>query len=139
MKKIIGIILIAGLAAFIATGIANKDDDKGTKTSTTETTRRPTTTTTAPEADLDAEKALACLEAGQTIADGLTTMGEGMDLLPYADAATAQEFLATAREFTQTSIETIQLCAEFAPTEAAETLTALRQLDSALASAEALY
>lgn len=138
MKKIIAVILIAGLAAFIATSIANKDDNDKTD-NTTKTTEAPKPRITTPTTEDNSAKALACLEAGQKIQDGLTTMSSGIDLLPYADAATAREFLATAREFTQTSIETIQLCAEFAPAEAAETLTALRQLDAALASAEDLY
>lgn len=138
MKKIIAVVLIAGLAAFIATGIANKDDNDKSDNKT-KTTEVPKPRITTPTTEDNSAKALACLEAGQTIQDGLETMSEGIDLLPYSSDADARSFLATAREFTATSIETVRLCAEFAPVEAAELLTVLRQLDAALAEAELLY
>lgn len=86
-----------------------------------------------------AAKSARCVEAANTITEGLTTIGDTVGSLAYADDATVRSFLASAREFVVTSIETVQLCADLAPAEAATTLKSLNELKDAIDTLASRY
>lgn len=140
MKKIVAVIVLAVIAGLVVADLADSEE-KDTVPATTTTTEKPyvappTTTTTE---DQTYEKALLCAEATNEIMVGLEAVSDGAELLPYVSDAEAAEFLATSREFVQTSLETVELCKDLAPAEAAAFMDALSNLDRILANAEILY
>lgn len=88
-----------------------------------------TTTTTEP---VNTTTLSYCNEVATNIESGLTSLSDGVDLLPYVSAADQAEFLATAKEFVQSSITAVEPCRSIAPTEAAELISQLESLLTAI-------
>lgn len=93
----------------------------------------PTTTTTEAVTVPDNSTTIAyCSEVATTIEGGLDSLSSGVDALPYVSAADQAEFLATAKEFVQSSITAVEPCRSIAPTEAAELISQLESLLTAI-------
>lgn len=95
--------------------------------------KKVTTTTTN-----DSVKISLCIETMDSVTEGLNVISENIGTAVSSDGATAREFVRTSREFVSTSIEAVQLCAGYAPTEAAIALNWLEKLDESLINLEDL-
>lgn len=127
-----GVALLAILAGFLVAQFVGNDKNESTNSRPTPTTRpAPTTATTEPD---NSELIALCYESYNTIQEGLTSISDGVELLPYADSATAQEFIATAREFVSTAKVTVNQCSFIDPVQSATILDGLTELDAALRS-----
>lgn len=147
MKKIVIIILAVFLGLFVIGVIANDTKTKTDKTNvgTPLVVERPTTSTTEKAVDTtsttekvvnngSAEKRAVCLDGIRIINDGLTTLQTGLGYIAQSSDADARAFLAKASEFIDASIQTVRLCAEFAPKEAATFLDSLYAVKDGLRS-----
>lgn len=135
MRKFLG---LAGLVVLLAVGSAcsgSSASDGGGGGSSPPIVTYPTYVT--PTTNDSVLRAL-CLEGMGYIMDGLDSISEGAALLAYVPAADAREFLATAHEFVTVSKVTISQCSSLDPAGAAEALSLLDELDSAISSAESL-
>lgn len=86
-----------------------------------------------------AEKKALCVEAMDSVNEGLAAMSDGIDAIAYSSNTEIRSFLATAKRFVSTSIAAAQECSEFAPAEAAKLIRSLNGLEDAIDAVASKY